>query len=119
MGEKRLDSKSPSLRERVVAQHRDKDIQVKTSVRRDKRQYVERLATEAEAAAERRDMRTVHKITRKLCGDRGQNQDLTVKSKDGSTSTEEKAKLERWGEYFQQHFNRCDPPTLADASEAE
>ena len=94
---KTLDSKSPSLNtERTIAQYREKDKQVKTSVRRNKRQYVERLATEAEAAAEPKDMKTVYQITRKLRGDRGQNQDLTVKAKDGSAITEEKTKLERW-----------------------
>ena len=39
---------------------------------------MERLETEAEAAAERKDMKTVYQITRKLRGDRGQNQDLTI-----------------------------------------
>ena len=41
MKKKALDSKSPSLKERAVAQYREKDKQVKTSARRDKRQYVE------------------------------------------------------------------------------
>ena len=68
---KALDSKSTSLKERAVTQYREKDKQVKTSARRDKRQYVERLATEAEAAAEQKDMstkdmKTVYQITRKL-----------------------------------------------------
>ena len=85
---KALDSKSPSLKERAVAQYREKDKQVKTSARRDNRQYVERLATESDA--ERKDMKTAYQITRKLRGNRGQNQDLTVKVKDGSTITEER-----------------------------
>ena len=62
-------------------------------------------------------METVSQITRKLHEDRGQNQDLTVKAKDGSTITEGKAKLERWLKHFQQLPNRCDPPPLADISE--
>ena len=64
-------------------------------------------------------MKTVYQITRKLRGDRGQNQDLTAKAKDGSIITEEKAKLERWREHIQQLLNRCDPPPFADTSEAE
>ena len=60
---KALDTKSPSLKERAV---REKDKQAKTSARRDKRQYVERLTTEAEEAAERKDMKTVYQVTRKL-----------------------------------------------------
>ena len=58
-----LGSKSPSLNERAVAQYREKDKQVKTSARRDKKQYVERLATEAEAAAERKDIKAIYQIT--------------------------------------------------------
>ena len=50
---------------------------------------MERLATEAEATAEQKDMKTVYQIAWKLRGDRGQNQDLTVKAKDGSIITEE------------------------------
>ena len=64
---KALESKSPSLKERALAQYREKD---KQTARRDKRQYAHRLATEAEEAAERKDMKTVYQITRKLCGDR-------------------------------------------------
>ena len=55
---------------------------MRTSARRDKRQYVERLSTEAEAAADRMDMKTVYQITGKLRGGRGQSQDLTVMAKD-------------------------------------
>ena len=64
-------------------------------------------------------MKTISQITRKLRGERGQNQNLTVKVKDGSTITEEKGKPERWREHLQQLHNRCDPPTLADIGEAE
>ena len=67
---KALDSKSPSLKERTLAQYREKDKHVKTSTRRDKRQYVERLTTEVEAAAERKDMKADYQITKKLRGDR-------------------------------------------------
>ena len=44
---------------------------------------------EEEAAEERRNMKTVYHITRKLHGDRGQKQDLTVNVIEGSTITEE------------------------------
>ena len=119
MKKKTLNSKSPSLKDRVVDQYRDKDKQVRTSARAYKRQYVEKHVIEAEVAAQRNDMRTVYQITRKLRGDRGENQNHTVESKDGSTITEEKTKLDRWREHFQQLLNQCDPPTLAYISEAE
>ena len=89
-----------------------------TYARRDNRQYVERLATEAEAVVEQKDVNTVCHIPRKLRGDRGQNRDLNLKAKDGSTISEERVKLERWRWHFLQ-LNRCDLPSLADISEAE
>ena len=73
-----LDSKSSRLKNGAVVQYREKDKQVRTSAIRDKRRYVERLAIEAEAAAWRKDVKTVYLITRKLHGDRGKNHDLTV-----------------------------------------
>ena len=42
---KELDSNSPSLKETAVAHFREKDKQVKTSARREKGNYVERLGT--------------------------------------------------------------------------
>ena len=47
-----LDLKSPSQKGNAVAQYREKDKLVKKSARRNKRQYVERLTTKAEAATE-------------------------------------------------------------------
>ena len=71
-----------------------------------------------DAAAEQKDIKAVYQITRKLHGDRGQNQDLTVKGIDSSTITE-KRQSQRDGEHFQQLLSRCDLPTLADICEAE
>ena len=116
---KLLDSKSPRLKERMATLYRGKDREVKTSARRDKRRYVEKLAEEAERAAEMKDMKTVYMTTRKLRGDRGYNQDIPVKAEDGTPITEELAKLERWKQHFQHTLNRQDPPVLADIPEAE
>ena len=113
-----LDSKSSRLKERAAAQYRDKNKQVKRSARNDKRQYVEQLAEKAERAAEQKDMRTVYQITRKLQGNHGNTQDLPLKAVDGSTITEEKAKLQRWGEHFNEILNRTDPSILANIPEA-
>ncbi|KAK3549305.1 hypothetical protein QTP70_034532 [Hemibagrus guttatus] len=64
-------------------------------------------------------MKTVYMTTKKLRGDRGQNQDIPVRAKDGTPITEEYAKLERWKEHFRQILNRPDPPVLADIPEAD
>ncbi|KAK3517624.1 hypothetical protein QTP70_013436 [Hemibagrus guttatus] len=99
--------------------YREKDREVKTSTRRDKRRHIEQLAEDAERAAEQKDMKTVYMTTKKLRGDRGQNQDIPVRAKDGTPITEEYAKLERWKEHFRKILNRPDPPALADIPEAD
>ncbi|KAH3697879.1 hypothetical protein DPMN_085391 [Dreissena polymorpha] len=65
---KLLGTKSPRLKERISKEYTssEKDKVVKTSARRDKRRYIERLAEEAETAAEHNDMKTVYRNTRKL-----------------------------------------------------
>ena len=67
------------LKERYNTQYKDIDKQVKKSARRDKRRYAEELAEEAEAAVQRKDLKTVYKITRKLRGDHNTNQDMQLK----------------------------------------
>jgi hypothetical protein len=116
---KLLDTKSPRLKEQVSSQYREKDREVTNSARHDKRQYKEQLVEGAERAAEQKDMKTVYMTTKKLRGDRRQNQDIPVKAEDGTPITEERAKLGRWKEHFQRILNRPDPPALADISEAE
>ena len=43
---------------------------VKKNARRDKRAFADKMAREAEEAANKRDMGALYKITRKLCGAR-------------------------------------------------
>lgn len=57
---------------------------MKWSARKDKREYyVERLAAEAERAAELKDMKTVLVTPQKLRGDREINQEIPVNAEDG------------------------------------
>jgi hypothetical protein len=58
-------------------------------------------------------------ITKKLRGDRRQNQDIPLKADDGKPITEERTKLERLKEHFQRILNRPDPPALVDIPETE
>jgi endonuclease/exonuclease/phosphatase family metal-dependent hydrolase len=114
-----LDTKSPRLKERITKEYSEKNKEVKTSARKDKRDYIERLAEEAEAAAEQGDMKTVYQNTKKLKGDYGQYHDLPVKAEDGTHVTIEEEKLKRWKQHFESILNRPDPPVLADIPEAE
>lgn len=92
---------------------------MKKSARRDKRSYTDKLAEKAQRAAEIKDMKTVNKITKKLRGDHGPNQNLPVKTEDSSAIAVERAKLERWREHFEKILNRPHPPIPPDIDEAE
>ena len=67
---------------------------VKKSARRDKRQFHDDLATEAETAAERRDIDTLYKITRTLSGKKN-NLTKPVKNHEGKPITTESDQRKR------------------------
>ncbi|KAI0234485.1 hypothetical protein LSAT2_015232, partial [Lamellibrachia satsuma] len=115
---KLLTTKSPRLKERLSREYSQKDKEVKRSTRIDKRTYIGNLAEDAEAAARRKDMKSLYQITKKLKGDTGPNQNFPLKDADGKIITVEKEKIERWKEHFQQVLNRAVPPRLADIPEA-
>ena len=116
---KLLSTKSARIREKIADQYREQDKSVKNAARKDKRMYIEKLAEDAETAAELKDLKTVYEITRKLMGKKKQNQEIPVKSEDDTLITEERAKLERWRQHFQEVLNRPDPVEFADIPEAE
>ena len=62
---KLLNAKSPRLKEHFSTEYSKKDKEVKRSCRRDKRHYIDTLATEAETAARNNDMKTLYKTTKK------------------------------------------------------
>ena len=55
---------------RYQEEYRQKHKEVKKSVKEDKRNYIAELATEAETAAEQRNMKELYNITRILSGKR-------------------------------------------------
>ena len=113
-----LETKSPRLKERITKEYREKEKEIKTSARRDKRNRIEKPAEKAEEAANKGDIATLYKITRSLSGKKI-NQELPVKAADGTPITEEKAKLERWKKHFEQILNRPVPPDLSNITEAK
>jgi len=98
---KRLRSGNNSKWRCWVPNQRDKEV--KKSARNDKRSYIEGLAAEAESAAARREMSTVYKITKRLCGNYTTHS-APVKGK-------EHEQADRWVEYFCEVLSRPDEPT--------
>ena len=84
------------------SQYKEKDVEVKRSVRLDKRNFVDRKAAEVEEAARNQDSRMLFQISknlgrRKRFGEQGQ-----VRSKDGVILVSEEEQKERWIEHFQE-----------------
>ena len=80
--------------------YNEKKKEVKKSVRKDKRDIVNKLATEAQEAADKNDQRTLYEITRRLAGKKYGNTPQ-LKDADGITITKVTGQLDRWKEYFQ------------------
>ena len=91
--------------------------EVKRSVKKDKRDYIDSLAEEAEQAAYHGNMKELYITTRKLAG-KYNRPERPVKDKQGQTITDTDQQLERWAEHFEELLNRPapqNPPNIAEA----
>ena len=112
--EKVLSSKSSRLREQAQKDYGEKDKEVKRCARKDKRNYLEERAEEAEKAVARGDLNTVYKITKELCGQ--SKQPPPVKDKKGKIITTEKEQAARWVEHFKDILNRPEPTVIFEGA---
>ena len=106
------EGKSDRLRLRLQAEYQSKDKEVKRSVRKDKREWVEHIAREAEDAAGQGNMKGVYEATKKLCNEKPRQIDM-VKDKDGNLLTKDDEIRKRWGEHFDKVLNRPAPSSVA------
>ena len=88
--------------------YREKDREVKRSVRADKRRWMKNKAIDAENAAKLNQMGTLYKITKQLCNDRA-TPPVGVRYNNGNPLTQEDLVRERWKEHFQEVLNRPVP----------
>ena len=111
-------TQSERVKDRLREQYSECNKQVKLALRKDKKDFTERMAQDAEKAAGEQRMGEVYQITIRLCG-KGRNVNTPVKDKQGVLLTSEKEQQERWAEHFKEVLNRPDPETTADIPEAE
>ena len=81
---------------------------IKKSVRSDKRDYIDALATKAESAAARNDSKEVYNITKKLINKKASSTPL-IKDKEGNTLSSFEEQQARWVEHFNNVLNRPPP----------
>ncbi|CAG2192915.1 unnamed protein product [Mytilus edulis] len=112
--EKVLTAITRQQKKQTQEQYSNKDKEVKKSCKQDKRNFVEQLAKEAEAACSKGDTKTLYNITKQLsCKPPTSN--TPIKDKDYNTLTKLEDQLERLKEHFEQVLNRpppTDPPEL-------
>ncbi len=81
--------------------------EVKRSIRKDKRDYIDNLAKQAKEAAGQGNLKDLYMTTKKLAGKFNQT-DKPVKDKEGNSLTTAEGQLKRWAEHFAELLNR--PP---------
>ncbi|VDP02852.1 unnamed protein product, partial [Schistosoma margrebowiei] len=110
-------SRTRAEKAKAQAEYTEVNKQVKSSIRTDKRNYVEDLAMTAENAARERNMRQLYDITKKLSGNR-RKPERPVKSKKGDVITNIEEQQNRWVEHFKELLNRpapLNPPNIEAA----
>jgi len=93
------DARSERLKNKARNEYREKDKEKKRSLRKDKRDWVNNVAQEAEDAAQQGKMKGVYKATRRLCNE-GPKKVAMVKGKDRRLLTKEDEVKDRWREHF-------------------
>ena len=89
-----MQTRSDRLKDQLRKQYNEMDKDVKYSAQKDKKKHVENLATGAEEAVQRQDMKSLYRVTNELVGGY-KNVDSLVKDKEGKQITEEKEKIKR------------------------
>lgn len=106
-------TKSERVRNQYKEKFCDLDREIKRMAKMDKIEYVEKLATEAEEASSRGDMRRLYAITRTLSGSYNIPNNSHIKDKSGKIITNEKDQVPRWKEHFSAVLNQPDPESEA------
>ena len=94
------------------------DREVKRSIKKDKRDYIDDLARQAETAAGQVNMRDLYLVTKKVTG-KFQQTDKLVMDKNGNPLTTTNEQLKRWAEHVRELLNRPTPDTPPDIPPVE
>ena len=94
------------------------DREVKRSIKKDKRDYIDDLARQAETAAGQGNLRDLYLVAKKLMG-KFQQTDKPVKDKNGNPLTTTNEQLKRRAEHFRELLNRLTPDSPPDIPPAE
>ena len=91
---KMLDAKSTRIREKFQAEFKEEARVAKRSLQQDRRQWANSLASAAETAFQKGNMKDVYASTKKLCNSQPRKMDI-IKDKGGKLLTTERETMER------------------------
>ena len=91
--------------------------EVKRSIRKDRRNFVDSLAKQADEAASKGDMKELYSITRTLAGAK-KIPDRPVRAKSGELLTDQEEQRKRWADHFRELLKRPPPSEIPDITPA-
>ena len=92
--------------------------EVKKNIKKDKNDYIDGLAAEAEQAAYSGNMKQLYDTTKRLSG-KFNKPERPVKDKRGNTTNSLDQQMNRWAEHFEELLNRPAPPNPPDIDPAD
>ena len=114
---RKMDStRSERVREQLRNAYSAKNKEVKRQLKKDKNDWAEKVAEEAQKAAEQGHLKTVYEATRKLSTKKGKTIDM-IKSKDEVLLTKQDEIQKRWKDHFLEVLNRQAPEDTVDFDE--
>ena len=106
-------SRTRAAKAKAQEEYTAEDREVKSSIKKDKRDYIDDLARQAETTARQGNMRDLYMEPKKLTG-KFQQTDKPLKDKNGNPLTTTKEQLKRWAERFRELLNRPTPDSPPD-----
>ena len=113
-----IQARTRAQKQRLRQEYSECDKEVKRSAKKDKRDFVEELATQAQKAAEKNDISTLYNITKQM-GGRKTNSNRPVKGKDGHVLSKPAEQLHRWREHFSELLRGTPVTTPAHIEKGE
>ena len=111
-------SRTRAAKARAQEEYTAVDREVKKSIKKDKRDYIDDLARQVETAAGQGSLRDLYLLTKKLTG-KFQQTDKPVMDKNGNPLTTTNEQLKQWAEHFRELLNRPTPDSPPDIPPAE
>lgn len=114
----RNESRTRAGKAKAQKEYTAAEKEVKKGIKKDKKDYIDNLAKEAEEAAGQGNLKDLYMTTKKLAG-KFQQTDKPVRDKNGDPITTTDDQMKRWAEHFKELLNRPTPAAPPDIRPAE